>query len=79
MSNKNVLEKKKKLTHNVDKGSSVTMQKMHMHARMHRHTLISPFVCLVSCVQALVYSLWELQLLMTVSQINASSRVLELL
>ena len=34
-------KKKKKLTRNVDKGSSVTMQKMHAHtcARTYTHTV----------------------------------------
>ena len=31
-------EKKKKLTHNVDKGSSITMQKMHTRIHTHTHT-----------------------------------------
>ena len=31
------VRKKKKLTHNVDKGSSVTMQNMHMHTHTHAH------------------------------------------
>ena len=31
-------KEKKKLTQDVDKGSSVTMQKMHTHARTHTHT-----------------------------------------
>ena len=31
-------EEKKKLTHNVDKSSSVTMQKMHTHTHTHTHT-----------------------------------------
>ena len=36
---KNVYKKKrKKLIHNVDKGSSVTMQKMHTHTHTHTHT-----------------------------------------
>ena len=33
------IRKKKKLTHNVDKGSSLTMQKMHTHTHTHTHTL----------------------------------------
>ena len=32
------IRKKKKLTHNVDKGSSVTMQKMRARAQTHTHT-----------------------------------------
>ena len=30
--------RRKKLTHNVDKGSSITMQKMHTHMGTHAHT-----------------------------------------
>ena len=30
--------RKKKLTHNVDKGSSVTVPKMHTHTNTHTHT-----------------------------------------
>ena len=30
--------RKRKLTDNVDKGSSVTMQKMHTHTHTHTHT-----------------------------------------
>ena len=31
------IRKKKKLTHNADKGSSVTMQKMHTRTHTHTH------------------------------------------
>ena len=31
-------KKRKNLKHNVDKGSSVTMQKMHTHTNTHKHT-----------------------------------------
>ena len=31
--------RKKKLTHDVDKGSRVTMQKMHTNTHTHTHTL----------------------------------------
>ena len=32
-------KKEKKLPHNVDKGTSITMQKMHTHTHTHTHTL----------------------------------------